>query len=302
MNSSRSTGKRGRAAFTLVELLLAVAVLALLIILVAQLTNSAMLTTTESRKQMDAESQARTILDRIGSDLGKMVKRKDVDCYLKGWNAAATMEGNDTLFFFSETIGYFSGASLSARSPVTLVGYRINPATPSGYALERLGQGLAWDGGNGADSMPFLTYAAGDGVPAPASTIEGRWPGIVGAGGTSPDYQAIGEQVFRFEYCYLLKDGTFSNTPFIAPHTSVQGAQDILAIVVAIAILDNTSRKIAPDLSLLSSKLPDSAPPALMAETWRNIINDSHFATSVGLPQSAAGQVRVYQRFYYLGN
>lgn len=301
----------GRAAFTLLELMLAVAVLALLIVLVAQLINSATLTTTESRKHMDAESEARTILDRLGNDLGRMVKRSDVDCFLKGGSiATATMEGNDSLFFFSETIGYFSGASVTAQSPLTLVGYRINPtATPGtpGYVLERLGQALAWGDGSGAESMAFLTYAANGTTPDPASTIGGRWPDIVD--GNSDDYQAIGAQVFRFEYCYLLKNGTLSNKPFIPPHTSIQGAQDILAIVVAIAILDNTSRKIAPDLGVLSKALSDptdaqlaQTPPILMAQTWRNAINTSGFASTVGLPQSAIGHIRVYQRFYYLGN
>ena len=314
MTFSRSTS---RVAFTLVELLVAMAVLALLVILVARLLNSATLTTTGSRKQMDADSQARMILDRIGSDLERMTKRSDVDCFLKGWSADVTMPGNDVLFLFSETIGYFRGASLSARSPVTLVGYRVNPASTPGasaYALERFGQALAWEATPGAESMAFLTYTTGTAAPIPGSTIQGRWPAIVGSppnytGGTSADYQAIGEQVFRFEYCYLLKDGTFSKTPFLSPHTRVDGARDIVAIVVGIAILDNASRKIAPDLSLLSAALPDptdtqlaQTPPVLMAETWRNAMSGSTFADSVGLPQSAVGQVRVYQRFYYLGN
>jgi hypothetical protein len=246
-----------------------------------------------------------------------MTKRSDVDCFLKGWSADVIMPGNDVLFLFSETIGYFRGASLSAKSPVTLVGYRVNSVSTPGtkaYALERFGQALAWEASPEAESMAFLTYPPGDATPIPESTIQGRWPAIVGGppnytGGTSADYRAIGEQVFRFEYCYLLKDGTFSNTPFLPAHTRIDGARDILAIVVGIAILDNASRKIATDLSLLSDALPDptnaqlaQTPPVLMAETWRNAMSASTFADSVGLPQSAVGQVRVYQRFYYLGN
>jgi len=304
------------SGFTILELLVAMSVLALLVVMVAQITNSASATVAGSRKHMDADNQARAIFDRLATDIGKMVRRGDVDSIVKGSNSDApgnppTMPGNDAMFFFSEAPGYSSTLTSSQKSPVTLVGYRINEsATPGApaYALERLGSAIPWESGVGVTGVAFLTRANASSTPAPGSTIATGWSGAVGSignnytDGTSTDYQAIGEGVFRLEYCYLLKDGTFSTTPFIAPHTTAQGLQDVSAIVVALAILDLNSRKIAPDLEKLSQALPDASPPTLMAEAWKNAITSSNFASSAGIPQVAAGQVRIYQRFFYLNN
>ena len=304
------------SGFTILELLVAMAVLALLVAMVAQITNSASATVSGSRKHMDADSQARAIFDRMATDIGKMVKRRDMDCIVKGSsndapNNPPTMPGNDAMFLFSEAPGYSSTLTPTQKSPVTLVGYRINEsATPGApaYSLERLASAIPWETGAAGSGVAFLTRASPASTPAPGSTIATGWSSSVGAiannftDGTSADYQAIGEQVFRFEYCYLLKDGTFSNTPFIAPHTTAQGLQDVSAIVVAFAILDSNSRKIATDLKKLSEALPDANPPTLMAESWKNKIAEAGFASSVGIPQLAAGQVRIYQRFFYLNN
>ena len=313
------------SGFTILELLVSMAVLALLVVMVAQLTGGATATITGTRKHMDADTQARAIFDRLAMDIGRMVKRADVDCIVKGSNTEAPnnppgMPGNDAMFLFSEAPGYApSNLSSPQKSPVTLVGYRINPdykpatsSLSSTYVLERLASAIPWESGAGGKGVVFLTRATPGSTPEPASTISTGWSGTVGtvAGnftdGTSDDYQAIGDQVFRFEYCYLLKDGTFSNTPFIAPHTTARGLQDVSAIVVAFAILDSTSRKVAPDLQKLSEALPDatlnSTPPVLMAEAWKNAISAPNFASSVGMPQLAAGQVRIYQRFFYLNN
>ena len=57
------------------------------------------------------------------------------------------------------------------------------------------------------------------------------------------DSEVIGPQVFRFEYYYLLKDGTFSDIPWInSTHSSVSGMQDVSAIVVDIAVIDPKSK------------------------------------------------------------
>jgi len=307
------------SGFTILELLAAMAVLALLVVMVAQITSSASATVSRSRKHMDADSQARAIFDRVATDIGKMVKRGDVDCIVKGSNCDApnnppAMPGNDAMFFFSEAPGYSSTLTSTQKSPVTLVGYRINEAATASapaYALERLASAIPWETGTGGNGVAFLTRASAASAPAPGSTIATGWGNSVGTiggnykDGSSTDFQAIGEGVFRFEYCYLLKDGTFSNTPFIVPHTTARGMQDVSAIVVAFAILDSTSRKIAPDLKKLSDALPDAlfaSPSTLMAEAWKNAIASPGFASSVGIPQLAAGQVRVYQRFFYLNN
>src|SRR6266853_1731119 len=70
-------------AFTLAELLVSVFVLGVLVFLLTQLLNSATIITILGNKRMDADSQARMVFDRMAVDFSQMVKRSDVDYYLK---------------------------------------------------------------------------------------------------------------------------------------------------------------------------------------------------------------------------
>ena len=82
--------------FTLAELVVSVGVLVLLVLLFSQLLNSAATVTTFGHKQMDADSQARQVLDRMAVDVAQMVKRSDVDYYLKSSAAAPFRQGAAT--------------------------------------------------------------------------------------------------------------------------------------------------------------------------------------------------------------
>ena len=93
-------------AFTLVELLVSIAVLALLILLITRLVNSATSITTLGNKHMDADSHARPVLDRMALDFVQMLKRKDISYYVK--TGSTTMAGNDWIGFYSTVQGYFS--------------------------------------------------------------------------------------------------------------------------------------------------------------------------------------------------
>src|SRR5437762_14198100 len=74
--------------FTLVELLVSLGVLSLLVLFVTSLVNSAATISTLGHKRMDADSQARQLLDRMAVDFAQMVKRSDVDYYLKSSQTA----------------------------------------------------------------------------------------------------------------------------------------------------------------------------------------------------------------------
>jgi hypothetical protein len=235
----RSHGSLRVAAFTLAELLVSVGVLVLLVLIATQLLNSAANITTLGHKQMDADSQTRQLLDRMAIDFAQMVKRSDVDYYVK---SSATppptgvrnllQPGNDTIAFYSAVPGYYpSGGS---QSPVSLVAYRVN----SQNKLERMGKGLLWNGstptsGATPPAVVFMPIPLARPLPiaelpspSPDPTSTPAWPEIAfGAGSGWSDTEVIGPQVFRFEYYYLLKGQTnpttgttyspiFSDTPW----------------------------------------------------------------------------------------
>ncbi len=340
----------------MIELLVATAVLVLLVVLVAQLTNSTSTVIVGSRRHLDADSQARMIFDRMANDFAKMPRRTDLD-YLFS-NQSTGSSPNDAMYFYSEAPAYYEGSAsdFTNRSSTGLIGYRINAA----WQLERLGKLLTWDG-SAASATPgavvYLGYPTPAAGPSPSatptpyykSTLIGNWPAAVGVGGTDPDFHVLGEQVFRLAFCFLLKPyvatvagtsspypGFYSVNPYnplIPAHasvTSVQGTglQDVEAIVVAIAVLDSTSRKIVPatsvtvngspvqaaNLSSLAQVFPDptssdlqtptaptTSPPAptLMAQKWMGAMNSGTFAPP-SIPQTASSQVHIYQRIFYL--
>ncbi len=286
---AQSPRKHAASGFTLIEILVAIAVTALLVVMAAQLTSSTTSTTTNSRKHLDANSQARQIFDRMEHDFSRMLKRNDVDCV---FNIQA---GNDSCYFYSEVPGYFTGTS--NQSPISLVGYRVNS-----LKLERLGKALTWDGEAVGTSAPgsvvFLTYSSGTTVNS-ASTLKGGWPDTVNDDSTDADFHVIGDQVYRMEFAFLLKSGTLT--------TQFSKLSNVSAIVVGIAILDSSSQKMVPTSNTLVSVLEDvsdanltSSPPKTMASVWQSAVSSKDFAQKCGIPVAAASQVRIYQRYFYL--
>jgi hypothetical protein len=219
--------RRSAGGFTLIELLVTVGVIVLLVLLVTQLFNSAATITTLGHKQMDADSQARQLLDRMAVDFAQMIKRSDVDYYVKSSAIApptgvrnVLQPGNDKIAFYSAVPGYYPSAG--SQSPVSLIAYRVNPQ----HKLERMGKGLVWNAVSTSDTpvvfmpIPLASPIPTPELPAPAPnpTLAPAWPSAIDFTASptpEPSVEVIGSQVFRFEYYYLLKGQTDLNgTPY----------------------------------------------------------------------------------------
>src|SRR5947207_11242779 len=152
---SLSFARKASAAFTLVEILVSLATLVLLVVLFGQIITHATTITGVDSRHVDTDSQARVVLDRISADIGRMLKRTDVDYYVKqptGYNGHGNghayghkvqtgQQGSDQIAFFTQTQGYYpSGFTTAQQGPISLIAYRINQdSTQSAYLrLERL--------------------------------------------------------------------------------------------------------------------------------------------------------------------
>ena len=318
---------RGAAGFTLAELLVSAGVLVLLVFLFTQLLNSAATVMTVGNKRMDADSQARQLLDRMAIDFTQMMKRSDVDYFAKGTAApnsvGGTIAGNDQIAFYSTVPGYYSQAGYNSNA--SLVAYRVNADSHSASynRLERMGKGLALNGAYAA-SIPLLFL---DGTTS--TTIQGVWPAATSSTGTDSDcnntgcYETAGPQAFRFEYYYLLKgvsttnNAIFTVTPWdarISGHTSVSGMQDVAAMVVAIAVIEPKSKALLDTVDPTGAKLErlngaDGGAPLLvdydaasmttpgqLVTAWRTALDGN----AVGLPEPAISGIRLYERYFYL--
>ena len=228
-------------------------------------------------------------------DFAQMVKRNDVDLFAKGTVApnsvGGTMAGNDRIAFYSAIPGYYP--STGSQSPVSLVAYRVNSLSGATAfnKLERLGKGLVWNGVSATNTpVVFMPLTIGPSTAVPLGT----WPNAISSSASDPDYEVIGPQVFRFEYCYLLKA---TGSLLITPPSDISG---VAAIVADIAVIDDKSKVLLTNTQItsLAGQLADYAAnmaPGQLRNNWQNTLN-----TNTTLPRSALSGVRVYQRFFYL--
>jgi len=295
--SARHRSRNSLAGFTLLELLVAAAVLVMLVIIIAQLVQSGNLLIAGSRRHLSADEQARAVFSRFDQDLARMPQRTDLSAVLSS--------SNNAIFFFSEAPGFYGSPSATAdHNTLSLVGYRVN----TNAQLDRLGKGLSWT------NLPSLTYAtnapAATSTPLASSTIPGAWAPVIGTApaygdGIDSDYHLLADGVFRIFYCFQAPSGGFSLS--VATNALQPQFQNVAAIVLTLAVLDGDSRKTVSDVSKLAAALPDPtaaivASGTLPAQLWQDAVdNVTQFSTAAGIPATTASRVRIYQRTFALG-
>jgi hypothetical protein len=273
--------------FTIAELLVSVFVLVLVIFMVTQLMTSATAITRTGHKQIDTDTQARVVFDRMALDFAQMVKRIDIDYYVKqrtgynghgnghGWGQGHNGDlGSDQIAFFSQVPGYnpdSSQYSATKQSPISLVAYRVNERTSSDPAygrLQRMAKGLLWNGVYNSINLnnPGTTYP----IVFLPQTISGianagkMWYAVIynnnNPNSDDDDYEIIGPGVFRFEYYYLLKNGRVTDWPWdrwdFPDQQTINSPQQfglskVESIAVTIAVIDPAGR------ALVNSITPD---------------------------------------------
>ena len=296
-NTTRTAHTTGdpTGGFTLAELVVSMGVLALLIVLASQFFNSAATVTTLGNKQMDADAQARQLLDRMAIDFAKMVKRNDLDFFAKGTTApnsvGGAMAGNDRIAFFSQLPGYYpTGSTTTTQSPVSLIAYRVNSDSTNNSLynkLERMGKGLVWNAAT-ADT-PVVFWA----------TISTTWSAATSTTTTDAAYDVVGPKVFRFEYCYLRTNGSLVITPPLDSNGCADLSQ-IAAIVADMAVIDSKSKVLLTNaqITTLAAGLSDytaGMTPGQLRTNWQTYLDGI-----TNLPRPAISGIRLYERYFYL--
>ena len=118
-----------RADLRLSELLVSMVVLVIIIFMVSQLMTSTTAVTRTGNKHIDTDTQARVVFDRMALDFAQMLKRTDIDYYVKqrsgykghgnghGWGQGKNADkGSDQMAFFSAVPGYYPSAILPAST------------------------------------------------------------------------------------------------------------------------------------------------------------------------------------------
>ncbi len=243
-------------AFSLIEILVAMAILAFLVVLLAQIMSYSSSVIGHSRTKLDATSRAEALYSRMARDFSARPVRSDMPIEVTIQN------GNDALSFFSEVHGY------EGDRTVALVGYRIQESAAGRESqAERAAQGASWD------ESSFPSYSTN--LPL------------------LPDnqYEVATEGVFRLEVCYLKTDGILTN---VRPASDAK----VAAIVVAVAVLGDTGRKIltTAQIKALGQALPDTVEGESPLVGWRRAMDAQGFAN--GIPRKAVQSIDLYQRTF----
>lgn len=225
-----SDGK-GKAAFTLVEMLVAMAVLVLLMGIIVQIVEMTGRSISSSSRHLDSLEQARMVFDRLQLDVSGRPRRADLPVLL------SKAAGNDSLQFYSQVEGYGG----SARN-FTVVGYRIQQTnTARLYQMERGALGTAW-----TDTPPAFLPQASPAIP-------------------DADYDVLAGGVFRLEFCCLKTDGVLSTTA-----ASDLGDVAAIIVALAVLDPDSRKLTTSSSqLEALAAALPDSAAGAVPLPAWQ---------------------------------
>jgi len=235
-----------RQAFSLVELLVAMAVMAMILVLFAKIVSDSTRLSSHTKKRLGNSASAGAIISIMANDITHMVQRPDVEIKV------IKNQGNDEIYFLSETPGALpTGAKPEDMCGASLVGYRISskensPTLSPGQLnmIQRLAHPLTWV----ELKSGLLPMRIGDLL----SDIHPE------------EWQVLGG-VFRLELAFSLTDGrALSDLPTqtysylkasdTEPIGYTQGTlQDIKcpgllhSIQVGLAFLDEESRKLIPD-------------------------------------------------------
>jgi prepilin-type N-terminal cleavage/methylation domain-containing protein len=296
-----------RSGFTLAELLITIAVLALVAVFVSQLMSGANRITSAGHKRIDSDMQVQQVFDRMAADFDQMIKRSDVSYFFKAANMPMT--GNDQIAFFASATGHFPPSSNpNGNSRISLIAYRVNAIVGNADAanynrLERMGKGLLWNGVS--TSITPIVY-----LPF---TIFETWPAATDNISSDGDYGLVGSQVFRFEYYYLLNPSGPSGLSGLSagPWADSNGSfkiKDVATVVVAIGVIDPRSRSLLrrSQMETIAGTNGQASPfgdftignVGRLLSDWQTVLaTDSQIAA---MPPAAVQNIRFYERYFPL--
>ncbi len=289
--------RRGRGAFTLVEILVAISVLVLVLVLFSQILTHVTSVTTSGRKRLDADAGARAALDQIGRDLSARVRR------LEAGFLVSKKAGSDAFYFFAEAPGWRVGTD--PADTIALVGYRVDATN----GLERVGQTLPLEGSNAFSGLADDLAARVAGLSANAAEVQILAPEVVRMeveflpiSRISSANMPTRETSNAGDLTTLDASGEISRRP----GSQIADLSFASLLVVTIACVDPSTRRLVQDAGVgqIAAKFPDAVDGALSSggsgtDGWSAIATESRFGLQ---QQSAAGLVRVYRRFYPLND
>ena len=294
-------------AFTLVELIVSVALLSLIVLLTTQMLGEASRTTQASSKRIDAASQARIFLDRFAYDFGGAIRDGGLTTLYYGDNANEA--GNSSIGFICNSRPRTTTSAFSAFFRGAAIGFRVEPYTDNGRSFPMVGRGdgrllYKSTGTNATYRFDDLFKKMGNDLVSGSETIL--------------NYQSIGAGLFKMHVSFLLNDGTIVQTPprykdflptislnanaipvaFSTEDSADPAKRFVVALIVGTAVLDTQSRDLGYSISptFLSSLSSELKRPTQDGQTPLAVWS-SNLAASTAI-QPVKASIRFYERMF----
>jgi prepilin-type N-terminal cleavage/methylation domain-containing protein len=280
MKKNLAFQKGGRGAFSLVEVLVAMAIFLFMAVLVASITGGVSQVAGQSQRRMSVDGGVRQSLSRISSDFSRAIIRSDLPFRIE------KKPGNDSLIFLAAAEGYSTGRG------ITMLGYQV-----ANESLQRGAEATTWTS-NGSSALSFTSVAN---AAASSSYLSIN----------SANYEILEPDIFRMEVAFLMGDGTIqstvgtnaASTTYIANFASTARTAPtdaIRAVIVTVAAVDSRARAwLTPsESSQLANNFSDATAGSDPLTAWKENLKNS----ISGMPQTARENVRIYQRYIYIDN
>jgi len=249
------------AGFTLVELLVAMATLAVILVGTVQITGIAQGSVRWAEKKIASDSGARQLTALLERDLREMIRRPDAPFEFQ------LQPGNDALAFLATRAGYARGDASADRS-ASLVRYESDP----GGRFTRACLGFGFEG---EDTVPLDPAAALPDIP-------------------DENRQVVSDTVFRVEFEFLVDDGSAILRQQKAPAT----LEALRGIITTVAVLDPQSRGVLNDgdIPKLAALFDDARDTETPASDWTATVLANTTRGTSGIPADVFRGVRVYEQ------
>jgi prepilin-type N-terminal cleavage/methylation domain-containing protein len=272
-----------KQAFTLVELLVSLAVLSILVLILAQVVSLTGEAISINSKKLTAAAQARAFFDRFAIDFAARPQRPDLRMTF------AQNNNNAFIQFYSAAGGY--GAATPRQ--LSWISYGISSPKTTTSNTANAGPDCLVREADAAD------WVAGAGTPVLFAPLTSLLPAAPAPNALNADVLASG--IFRMDFCYLLKDGSLSTTPTIpnAPNLPNDYSQ-VAAVVIGVAALDNRSLNILSNAQVtqLAGDLPATTTGQDPLSNWTATMAVPTFGA--GIPHQVVQNIRLYQRTFYV--
>ena len=280
MKKNLAFQKRGRGAFSLVEVLVAMAIFLFMAVMVASITGGVSRITGQSQRRMSVDGGVRQSLSRISADFSRAIIRSDLPFRIE------KKSGNDGLMFFAAAEGYSAGRG------ITMLGYQV-----ANESLQRGAEAMTWTS-NGSSALSFTSLAN---AAASSSYLSID----------SANYEILEPDIFRMEVAFLMGDGVIKSTvgtnagstTYIASFASTArtvSSDAIRAVIVTVAAVDSRARALMTpsEYGQLADNFSDATAGSDPLTSWKGYLTNS----PVVLPQPVREGIRIYQRYIYIDN